>query len=112
MSDLVTHGGVPLVTRRSPPHAGARLATLLAAVLATIAGWIDRRRQRRALADLAERDDYLLVDIGRTREEALREASRPFWATEVGIFLMLGTPRPKRMWAVRRHDTDWLHLSM
>jgi len=36
----------------------------------------DRWQQRRALLDL---DDRLLADIGITREEAEREASKPFW---------------------------------
>jgi len=37
-----------------------------------------RRRQRDALADLAE-DARLLADIGLTREQALREACKTFW---------------------------------
>ena len=46
----------------------------------TIAGWIARSRQRRALREIAERtDDYLLKDIGVSREEAFREADKPFW---------------------------------
>ena len=40
--------------------------------------WMGRRRQRDALADLAE-DKHLLADIGMTREQALREAGKPFW---------------------------------
>ena len=36
----------------------------------------DRWRQRRALLNL---DDRLLADIGITREEAEREACKPFW---------------------------------
>lgn len=39
-----------------------------------LAGMIEVSRQRRQLAAL---DDALLRDIGLTREEALREASRP-----------------------------------
>jgi uncharacterized protein YjiS (DUF1127 family) len=35
-----------------------------------------RQRQRRALLEL---DDRLLCDIGVTREQALQEASKPFW---------------------------------
>ena len=42
----------------------------------TIAGWIERRAQRRALANL---DDRLLNDIGKTRAEANAEAKKPFW---------------------------------
>jgi len=110
MSDLVTRGAIPLVAP-SRWAAERRPVAFLAALLATVAAWIDRHRQRRALADLAESDDHLLVDIGRTREEARREAARPFWASEMGIFLTLGRPLPKRMWAIRRHDTDRLQTS-
>jgi uncharacterized protein YjiS (DUF1127 family) len=46
------------------------------AVLALIRMWTERSRQRRALADL---DDNRLKDIGKTREEALAEAGKPFW---------------------------------
>ena len=40
--------------------------------------WVmwDRQRQRRALVEL---DDHQLKDIGKTREEALKEARKPFW---------------------------------
>jgi uncharacterized protein YjiS (DUF1127 family) len=38
--------------------------------------WIERSRQRRALAEL---DDRLLRDIGLTRDEARRECANPFW---------------------------------
>ena len=44
----------------------------------TIARWKARSRQRRALRAIAE-IDYLLNDIGVSREEALREAGKPFW---------------------------------
>jgi uncharacterized protein YjiS (DUF1127 family) len=44
----------------------------------TIARWIARSRQRRAVRDIAE-IDYLLNDIGVSRDEALREAGKPFW---------------------------------
>lgn len=40
--------------------------------------WAERRRQRAALRDLAE-DTHLLDDLGLTREQALREAAKPFW---------------------------------
>ena len=46
----------------------------------TIARWIARSRQRRALREIAERtDDHLLKDMGVSRQEALREADKPFW---------------------------------
>jgi uncharacterized protein YjiS (DUF1127 family) len=41
-----------------------------------IGAWIERHRQRRALAEL---DDRLLKDIGITRPEADREIAKPFW---------------------------------
>lgn len=45
-------------------------------VLGLLAAWIERRRQRRALAAL---DDHLLRDLGISREEAERESAKPFW---------------------------------
>ena len=46
----------------------------------TIARWIARSRQRRALREIAERtDDHLLKDIGVSQQEAFREADKPFW---------------------------------
>ncbi|MEH2506849.1 uncharacterized protein YjiS (DUF1127 family) [Bradyrhizobium sp. AZCC 1578] len=36
----------------------------------------ERSRQRRALAEL---DDHFLKDIGKTRQEAMTEAAKPFW---------------------------------
>ena len=50
-----------------------------AAIPRTVSLWLDRRRRRRALQDLAERNDHLLADVGLTRAEALREAGKPFW---------------------------------
>ena len=40
--------------------------------------WLDRPFQRIALRDIAD-NPHLLRDIGLTREEALREAAKPFW---------------------------------
>jgi uncharacterized protein YjiS (DUF1127 family) len=37
---------------------------------------MDRSRQRRALASL---EAHRLNDIGKTRDEALAEADKPFW---------------------------------
>ena len=44
-------------------------------------GWwnlLDRPFQRMALREIAD-DPHLLHDLGLTRDEALREAARPFW---------------------------------
>ena len=42
----------------------------------TLRVWRARRRQRQTLAEL---NDYLLNDIGVSRNEARREAAKPFW---------------------------------
>jgi uncharacterized protein YjiS (DUF1127 family) len=46
--------------------------------LQMIATWMMRNAQRRALRELSQ-EGRLLADIGLTREQALREASKPFW---------------------------------
>ena len=48
----------------------------LVAACRLVADWIERVRQRRALATL---DDGMLRDIGVTRVEAARECENPFW---------------------------------
>ena len=46
----------------------------------TVTGWIARSRQRRALREIAESNDFhLLKDIGVSQQEAFREAEKPFW---------------------------------
>jgi len=40
--------------------------------------WLDRQHERKALREIAD-DPHLLKDIGLTREQALREAAKPFW---------------------------------
>lgn len=52
------------------------LAARPASLLSVIALWHERARQRRALAML---DDERLLDIGKTRAEALMEVAKPFW---------------------------------
>lgn len=52
------------------------LPPVLSSPISTIAVWIVRRRQRQALAEL---DEHLLNDVGLSREQARREAARPFW---------------------------------
>jgi uncharacterized protein YjiS (DUF1127 family) len=44
--------------------------------IALVEGWIERRRQRRALLELS---DHVLKDIGISRSEAQREGRKPFW---------------------------------
>jgi uncharacterized protein YjiS (DUF1127 family) len=57
-----------------PPRSGLRRTLMALADRADAC--IARRRQRRALAEL---DDRLLRDIGVTRYDVAREASKPFW---------------------------------
>jgi uncharacterized protein YjiS (DUF1127 family) len=52
------------------------LPPVLFGLIGTIAAWIVRRRQRRTLAEL---DEHLLNDVGLSREQAHREAAKPFW---------------------------------
>jgi uncharacterized protein YjiS (DUF1127 family) len=40
--------------------------------------WLDRWHQRAAFREIAD-DPHLLKDLGLSREEALREAAKPFW---------------------------------
>jgi uncharacterized protein YjiS (DUF1127 family) len=56
-------------------HSGG-LTRLGWAAVRVVSFWIERSRQRRALAEL---DDRLLRDIGLTRDEARRECANPFW---------------------------------
>ena len=58
-----------LLHRRGPAYLGA-------AAVRAVVFWMERSRQRRALAEL---DDRLLRDIGLTCEEARRECANPFW---------------------------------
>ena len=52
------------------------LAELLGAALTLACGWRDRSRQRQALLRF---DDRMLGDIGLSRSDVEREASKPFW---------------------------------
>jgi uncharacterized protein YjiS (DUF1127 family) len=80
MSTLITDPfSFPAVPAHDPP---TRLHQLNSGpALAQWRGWPSwaaRRRQRRALRELAE-DKHLLGDLGLTREQALDEAAKPFW---------------------------------
>ena len=68
------------IAARSPhPTARLRLLKLRSNVATTIRLWIARSRQRRHLGELAAWDDHILKDIGVSRDDALREAAKPFW---------------------------------
>jgi uncharacterized protein YjiS (DUF1127 family) len=57
---------------RNPRH-------LMRALAGTLVRRIGQSHQRRALAEL---DDRLLLDIGLTRQQAEREAAKPFWCAD------------------------------
>ena len=52
------------------------LTELLGDAFTLASGWRDRSRQRRTLMRL---DDHMLHDIGLSRADVEREASKPFW---------------------------------
>jgi len=69
---------------RALPAARRRLASRLGGIqrlaamgLGRLLHWHELARQRRALLALSE---HMLKDIGISRAEAEREASRPFWS--------------------------------
>jgi len=77
------------IARQRPSHSGAGfraqhrqigIVRLMPIVIATMRRWAVRSQQRHALRKIAERnDDHLLKDMGFFREEAFREANKPFW---------------------------------
>jgi len=60
----------------SPWRARRQRLHPVAAAWPLLARWIERTRQRKALAGL---DDHQLRDIGITRLDAARECEKPFW---------------------------------
>jgi uncharacterized protein YjiS (DUF1127 family) len=77
MTTITTHA-IPCPSREQAVGAGAiaRLVALPRLVLETLLDWQERERQRHHLRQL---DDRLLGDIGLSRADAVREASKPFW---------------------------------
>ena len=81
MSALIAHRlSFRDVAPSAPSRSKARISRLMAGTRSTVGRWFARSRQRRALREIAERNDFhLLKDIGVSQEEALREADKPFW---------------------------------
>jgi uncharacterized protein YjiS (DUF1127 family) len=71
---------VPHITTGPCPSAGPAIARpapgMLELAARALGTWLERRRQRRALAGLS---DAMLKDIGVTRAAAEHEAGKPFW---------------------------------
>lgn len=61
---------------RPAPSVPARIAGAGAALLGLVSLWRVRAFQRRRLRELP---DYLLQDMGITRADVGREATKPFW---------------------------------
>jgi uncharacterized protein YjiS (DUF1127 family) len=80
------HFNMPSQLAERSAASAARLAgslranrhSILQRPLKTVGTWLVRAAERRALRELAQ-EGSLLSDIGLTREQALREASKPFW---------------------------------
>src|SRR5262245_15509285 len=73
---MSTHPAKALGVRRYGARPATRLT--LSKILSTLGIWFARSVQRRALRELAQ-DVRLLNDTGLDRQEALREATKPFW---------------------------------
>jgi uncharacterized protein YjiS (DUF1127 family) len=70
---------------REPVRTGSIVAAgqaMLSGLAGLIVVWLNRRQGRR---DLSELDDRLLADVGISREDAVREAGKPFWRTEKAL---------------------------
>ena len=61
------------------PCSTANQRTMASRCIHAVATWIERSRQRRALEELAKLNNRYLEDIGVSKDEALREASKRFW---------------------------------
>ena len=77
MAHALAHSAFSECTCRNAATDRATLAASAAAMARVVQRWNQRSRQRMALRDL---DAAQLNDIGVTREDALREAAKPFWS--------------------------------
>ena len=77
MAHALAHSAFPECTCRNAATDRATLTASAAAMALVVQRWNQRSRQRIALRDL---DAVQLRDIGISREDALREAAKPFWS--------------------------------
>lgn len=75
-SDALGHGLIIYDALYTWARREAAPASLTEALWAGVYGWSERRRQRSRLQEL---DDWMLKDIGITREQADEEGRKPFW---------------------------------
>jgi uncharacterized protein YjiS (DUF1127 family) len=71
-----TISGVPAGTAREAGAFASSFSGRLAAAFDKLFTWMERARQRQALAAL---DNHLLKDIGLTRTDIIDEVRKPFW---------------------------------
>jgi uncharacterized protein YjiS (DUF1127 family) len=71
---------IPSDPGRRPARPRSSINSGLASAISRIRwfDWAERHRQRTALRELAD-DKHFLDDLGLTREQALHEATKPFW---------------------------------
>ena len=74
---------LPAARRRPAARLAHRAWRLAARAAARVLRWHELARQRRALLALNE---HMLEDIGISRAEAEREASRPFWRNDIAAW--------------------------
>jgi uncharacterized protein YjiS (DUF1127 family) len=73
---MEAHASIPARDARIAPGLWRAARSWAARALIRLMRWHETARERRALLALS---DHMLKDIGITRAEAEREASRPFW---------------------------------
>ena len=72
-------GGYTRFQQDSSPNSSATDRRGRPSWMDTVRAWSARSNERRALRELTELGDHVLKDIGISREQALREAAKPFW---------------------------------
>ena len=77
MANTLDHSAFSECTCRNAGTDRATLATSAAAMARVVQRWNQRSRQRTVLRKL---DAAQLRDMGISREDALREAAKPFWS--------------------------------
>ena len=79
MEHQMSKGSFSIPTLNTHPIARFRWRRLRSELAALLRLWAERSRQRRHLAEIAKWDDYVLKDIGVSRQQALGKARKPFW---------------------------------
>jgi len=79
MEHQMSKWSLSIATLNTHPIAGFRWRRLRSELAALLRLWAERSRQRRHLAEIAKWDDYVLKDIGVSRQQALDEARKPLW---------------------------------